>query len=146
MRTEAGGDPSSCVLPGPDRDSASVVTACVGTHWAGGWHHRSESLLVPAPGLGSIFLWPRSPSCMGPQQGALPHPQCSEDTQPSPGVGMTANSTCSCPCRRGSPLLIGVRSKHKLSTEQIPILYRTRKSLPFGKAGCWCPSAGSPAP
>ncbi|XP_036773722.2 glutamine--fructose-6-phosphate aminotransferase [isomerizing] 2 isoform X5 [Manis pentadactyla] len=28
--------------------------------------------------------------------------------------------------RRGSPLLIGVRSKYKLSTEQIPILYRTR--------------------
>ncbi|PNJ18537.1 GFPT2 isoform 2, partial [Pongo abelii] len=27
--------------------------------------------------------------------------------------------------RRGSPLLIGVRSKYKLSTEQIPILYRT---------------------
>uniref|UniRef100_A0A667GTA4 glutamine--fructose-6-phosphate transaminase (isomerizing) n=1 Tax=Lynx canadensis TaxID=61383 RepID=A0A667GTA4_LYNCA len=31
--------------------------------------------------------------------------------------------------RRGSPLLIGVRSKYKLSTEQIPILYRTRKFL-----------------
>uniref|UniRef100_A0A8C4XZH6 glutamine--fructose-6-phosphate transaminase (isomerizing) n=1 Tax=Gopherus evgoodei TaxID=1825980 RepID=A0A8C4XZH6_9SAUR len=29
--------------------------------------------------------------------------------------------------RRGSPLLIGVRSKYKLSTEQIPILYRTCK-------------------
>uniref|UniRef100_A0A2K6FII1 glutamine--fructose-6-phosphate transaminase (isomerizing) n=1 Tax=Propithecus coquereli TaxID=379532 RepID=A0A2K6FII1_PROCO len=28
--------------------------------------------------------------------------------------------------RRGSPLLIGVRSKYKLSTEQVPILYRTR--------------------
>ena len=28
--------------------------------------------------------------------------------------------------RRGSPLLIGVRSKYKLSTEQIPVLYRTR--------------------
>ncbi|OBS72062.1 hypothetical protein A6R68_13363 [Neotoma lepida] len=27
--------------------------------------------------------------------------------------------------RRGSPLLIGVRSKYKLSTEQIPVLYRT---------------------
>ncbi|KFP92722.1 Glutamine--fructose-6-phosphate aminotransferase [isomerizing] 2, partial [Apaloderma vittatum] len=27
--------------------------------------------------------------------------------------------------RRGSPLLIGVRSKFKLSTEQIPVLYRT---------------------
>ena len=31
--------------------------------------------------------------------------------------------------RRGSPLLIGVRSKYKLSTEQIPVLYRTRKFL-----------------
>nr|XP_013808929.1 PREDICTED: glutamine--fructose-6-phosphate aminotransferase [isomerizing] 2 [Apteryx mantelli mantelli] len=30
--------------------------------------------------------------------------------------------------RRGSPLLIGVRSKYKLSTEQIPVLYRTCKS------------------
>ncbi|XP_059681230.1 glutamine--fructose-6-phosphate aminotransferase [isomerizing] 2 isoform X1 [Gavia stellata] len=29
--------------------------------------------------------------------------------------------------RRGSPLLIGVRSKYKLSTEQIPVLYRTCK-------------------
>ncbi|XP_066053306.1 glutamine--fructose-6-phosphate aminotransferase [isomerizing] 2 isoform X2 [Chamaea fasciata] len=27
--------------------------------------------------------------------------------------------------RRGSPLLIGVRSKYKLSTEQVPVLYRT---------------------
>ncbi|KAE8614392.1 hypothetical protein XENTR_v10008142 [Xenopus tropicalis] len=27
--------------------------------------------------------------------------------------------------RRGSPLLIGVRSKYRLSTEQIPVLYRT---------------------
>ncbi|XP_053573210.1 glutamine--fructose-6-phosphate aminotransferase [isomerizing] 2 [Bombina bombina] len=27
--------------------------------------------------------------------------------------------------RRGSPLLIGVRSKYKLSTEQIPVVYRT---------------------
>ncbi|KFO85674.1 Glutamine--fructose-6-phosphate aminotransferase [isomerizing] 1, partial [Buceros rhinoceros silvestris] len=30
-------------------------------------------------------------------------------------------------CRRGSPLLIGVRSEHKLSTDHIPILYRTGK-------------------
>ncbi|KAG8141169.1 putative Glucosamine--fructose-6-phosphate aminotransferase protein [Naja naja] len=30
--------------------------------------------------------------------------------------------------RRGSPLLIGVRSEHKLSTDHIPILYRTGKS------------------
>ncbi|KAH0510839.1 Glutamine--fructose-6-phosphate aminotransferase [isomerizing] 1, partial [Microtus ochrogaster] len=29
--------------------------------------------------------------------------------------------------RRGSPLLIGVRSEHKLSTDHIPILYRTGK-------------------
>uniref|UniRef100_A0A8C0JDI1 glutamine--fructose-6-phosphate transaminase (isomerizing) n=1 Tax=Chelonoidis abingdonii TaxID=106734 RepID=A0A8C0JDI1_CHEAB len=28
-------------------------------------------------------------------------------------------------CRRGSPLLIGVRSEHKLSTDHIPVLYRT---------------------
>lgn len=32
-------------------------------------------------------------------------------------------------CRRGSPLLIGVRSKYKLSTEQIPVLYRTCKLI-----------------
>uniref|UniRef100_A0A8C4VYI9 Glutamine--fructose-6-phosphate aminotransferase [isomerizing] 1 n=1 Tax=Gopherus evgoodei TaxID=1825980 RepID=A0A8C4VYI9_9SAUR len=31
--------------------------------------------------------------------------------------------------RRGSPLLIGVRSKYKLSTEQIPILYRTCNAI-----------------
>lgn len=31
--------------------------------------------------------------------------------------------------RRGSPLLIGVRSKYKLSTEQIPVLYRTCKLM-----------------
>uniref|UniRef100_A0A8B9ZKS1 glutamine--fructose-6-phosphate transaminase (isomerizing) n=1 Tax=Anas platyrhynchos TaxID=8839 RepID=A0A8B9ZKS1_ANAPL len=31
--------------------------------------------------------------------------------------------------RRGSPLLIGVRSKYKLSTEQIPVLYRTCKLI-----------------
>uniref|UniRef100_A0A8C6XH50 glutamine--fructose-6-phosphate transaminase (isomerizing) n=1 Tax=Naja naja TaxID=35670 RepID=A0A8C6XH50_NAJNA len=34
--------------------------------------------------------------------------------------------------RRGSPLLIGVRSEHKLSTDHIPILYRTGKSFPLG--------------
>uniref|UniRef100_A0AAQ5XN01 glutamine--fructose-6-phosphate transaminase (isomerizing) n=1 Tax=Amphiprion ocellaris TaxID=80972 RepID=A0AAQ5XN01_AMPOC len=28
-------------------------------------------------------------------------------------------------CRRGSPLLIGVRSDHKLSTDHIPVLYRS---------------------
>lgn len=39
-----------------------------------------------------------------------------------------------CPCRRGSPLLIGVRSEHKLSTDHIPILYRTgeRGAAPQG--------------
>uniref|UniRef100_A0A8C9UHR0 glutamine--fructose-6-phosphate transaminase (isomerizing) n=1 Tax=Serinus canaria TaxID=9135 RepID=A0A8C9UHR0_SERCA len=31
--------------------------------------------------------------------------------------------------RRGSPLLIGVRSEHKLSTDHIPILYRTASCL-----------------
>uniref|UniRef100_A0A8D0GSI4 glutamine--fructose-6-phosphate transaminase (isomerizing) n=1 Tax=Sphenodon punctatus TaxID=8508 RepID=A0A8D0GSI4_SPHPU len=36
--------------------------------------------------------------------------------------------------RRGSPLLIGVRSKYQLSTEQVPVLYRTCKLLkPFVK-------------
>ena len=39
------------------------------------------------------------------------------------------NWILSCSYRRGSPLLIGVRSKYKLSTEQVPILYRTRKFL-----------------
>ncbi|XP_069741764.1 glutamine--fructose-6-phosphate aminotransferase [isomerizing] 1-like isoform X2 [Narcine bancroftii] len=38
--------------------------------------------------------------------------------------------------RRGSPLMIGVRSKHKLSTDHIPILYRTCKEL---KARCPLP-------
>lgn len=33
--------------------------------------------------------------------------------------------------RRGSPLLIGVRSEHKLSTDHIPILYRTGKLSPY---------------
>uniref|UniRef100_A0A8C6XFR3 glutamine--fructose-6-phosphate transaminase (isomerizing) n=1 Tax=Naja naja TaxID=35670 RepID=A0A8C6XFR3_NAJNA len=37
--------------------------------------------------------------------------------------------------RRGSPLLIGVRSEHKLSTDHIPILYRTGKSLQVAKVG-----------
>uniref|UniRef100_A0A8C0FKB3 glutamine--fructose-6-phosphate transaminase (isomerizing) n=1 Tax=Bubo bubo TaxID=30461 RepID=A0A8C0FKB3_BUBBB len=39
--------------------------------------------------------------------------------------------------RRGSPLLIGVRSEHKLSTDHIPILYRTGECetpLPRGAA------------
>ncbi|XP_051897567.1 glutamine--fructose-6-phosphate aminotransferase [isomerizing] 1-like [Pristis pectinata] len=31
--------------------------------------------------------------------------------------------------RRGSPLMIGVRSDHKLSTDHIPVLYRTCKEL-----------------
>ncbi|XP_062926253.1 glutamine--fructose-6-phosphate aminotransferase [isomerizing] 1-like isoform X2 [Mobula hypostoma] len=31
--------------------------------------------------------------------------------------------------RRGSPLMIGVRSNHKLSTDHIPVLYRTCKEL-----------------
>nr|KAF6429396.1 glutamine--fructose-6-phosphate transaminase 1 [Molossus molossus] len=33
--------------------------------------------------------------------------------------------------RRGSPLLIGVRSEHKLSTDHIPILYRTGKNYSY---------------
>ena len=47
---------------------------------------------------------------------------------PSPAQSVKAigNSVPSYPYRRGSPLLIGVRSKYKLSTEQIPVLYRTR--------------------
>uniref|UniRef100_A0A8C3LUY0 glutamine--fructose-6-phosphate transaminase (isomerizing) n=1 Tax=Chrysolophus pictus TaxID=9089 RepID=A0A8C3LUY0_CHRPC len=40
-------------------------------------------------------------------------------------------------CRRGSPLLIGVRSEHKLSTDHIPILYRTA-----GLNYCWWCSGG----
>lgn len=50
---------------------------------------------------------------------------------PSPAQSVKAigNSVPSYPYRRGSPLLIGVRSKYKLSTEQIPVLYRTRKFL-----------------
>lgn len=58
-------------------------------------------------------------------------PILSAQRTPGPilGVKAMANPIPSCPCRRGSPLLIGVRSEHKLSTEQIPILYRTRKSL-----------------
>uniref|UniRef100_A0A8C3ULN6 glutamine--fructose-6-phosphate transaminase (isomerizing) n=1 Tax=Catharus ustulatus TaxID=91951 RepID=A0A8C3ULN6_CATUS len=39
--------------------------------------------------------------------------------------------------RRGSPLLIGVRSKYKLSTEQIPVLYRTCNSDMSGLS-CFC--------
>ncbi|XP_078386829.1 glutamine--fructose-6-phosphate aminotransferase [isomerizing] 1-like [Cetorhinus maximus] len=38
--------------------------------------------------------------------------------------------------RRGSPLMIGVRSNHKLSTDHIPILYRTRKEV---KTNCLVP-------
>ena len=41
-----------------------------------------------------------------------------------------ADSFPSCPYRRGSPLLIGVRSKYKLSTEQVPVLYRPGECLP----------------
>uniref|UniRef100_A0A670J0H1 glutamine--fructose-6-phosphate transaminase (isomerizing) n=1 Tax=Podarcis muralis TaxID=64176 RepID=A0A670J0H1_PODMU len=37
--------------------------------------------------------------------------------------------------RRGSPLLIGVRSEHKLSTDHIPILYRTGKICSLASAG-----------
>ncbi|KAE8618749.1 hypothetical protein XENTR_v10009483 [Xenopus tropicalis] len=33
--------------------------------------------------------------------------------------------------RRGSPLLMGVRSEHKLSTDHIPILYRSGQSMDF---------------
>ena len=50
-------------------------------------------------------------------------------SSPAQGVKAMGNSIPCCPYRRGSPLLIGVRSKYKLSTEQIPILYRTRKFL-----------------
>uniref|UniRef100_A0A4W3HI63 glutamine--fructose-6-phosphate transaminase (isomerizing) n=1 Tax=Callorhinchus milii TaxID=7868 RepID=A0A4W3HI63_CALMI len=35
--------------------------------------------------------------------------------------------------RRGSPLMIGVRSEHKLSTDHIPVLYRTGKSSSYRK-------------
>lgn len=48
-------------------------------------------------------------------------------SSPAQGGKAMSNRTFSCLYRRGSPLLIGVRSKYKLSTEQIPILYRTRK-------------------
>lgn len=36
-----------------------------------------------------------------------------------------ATYTFMCPYRRGSPLLMGVKSDHKLSTDHIPILYRS---------------------
>lgn len=49
-------------------------------------------------------------------------------SSPVPGIKVTANPTPSHPCRRGSPLLIGVRSEYKLSTEQVPVLYMTCKS------------------
>lgn len=45
--------------------------------------------------------------------------------------------------RRGSPLLIGVRSEHKLSTDHIPILYRTGKLLPYIVRQC---SSENPVP
>lgn len=35
------------------------------------------------------------------------------------------------PCRRGSPLLIGVRSKYELSTENIPIQYNSGELCSF---------------
>uniref|UniRef100_A0A4W3HG99 glutamine--fructose-6-phosphate transaminase (isomerizing) n=1 Tax=Callorhinchus milii TaxID=7868 RepID=A0A4W3HG99_CALMI len=38
--------------------------------------------------------------------------------------------------RRGSPLLIGVHSKHKLSTDQIPILYQTRNTQSNNTNAC----------
>uniref|UniRef100_A0A8D2PTI9 glutamine--fructose-6-phosphate transaminase (isomerizing) n=1 Tax=Zosterops lateralis melanops TaxID=1220523 RepID=A0A8D2PTI9_ZOSLA len=38
--------------------------------------------------------------------------------------------------RRGSPLLIGVRSKYKLSTEQVPVLYRTCKEEQGWQCSC----------
>lgn len=34
-------------------------------------------------------------------------------------------------CRRGSPLLMGVRSDHKLSADHIPVLYRSCKFKPL---------------
>ncbi|EAW99853.1 glutamine-fructose-6-phosphate transaminase 1, isoform CRA_c, partial [Homo sapiens] len=39
--------------------------------------------------------------------------------------------------RRGSPLLIGVRSEHKLSTDHIPILYRTARTQIGSKFTRW---------
>lgn len=39
--------------------------------------------------------------------------------------------------RRGSPLLIGVRSEHKLSTDHIPILYRTARTQIGSKFTWW---------
>lgn len=55
--------------------------------------------------------------------------------QPRPGCWVMANWIPSCPYRRGSPLLIGVRSKHKLSTEQVPVLYRPGECLQQGRWG-----------
>ncbi|XP_029391140.1 glutamine--fructose-6-phosphate aminotransferase [isomerizing] 1 [Mus pahari] len=39
--------------------------------------------------------------------------------------------------RRGSPLLIGVRSEHKLSTDHIPILYRTARTQIGSQCTWW---------
>lgn len=45
-------------------------------------------------------------------------------------------------CRRGSPLLMGVRSDHKLSTDHIPVLYRSCKQnvlfLVYNLSTCDC--------
>nr|XP_033783005.1 glutamine--fructose-6-phosphate aminotransferase [isomerizing] 2 isoform X2 [Geotrypetes seraphini] len=38
--------------------------------------------------------------------------------------------------RRGSPLLIGVRSKYKLSTEQVPVLYKSCNNIEIIKSKC----------
>lgn len=105
----------------------------------GRWgHHRGElgfsrwpAGLCPEPW--SIFLWPGvhrvGPFATGDRRDVGTVLSAQRTSSPIPGVKVTANRTPSHPCRRGSPLLIGVRSEYKLSTEEVPVLYMTRKSL-----------------
>lgn len=126
------------LLPGPNRDLASDASTMWGLTGQVGAPQRRAGVLTLA-----CWALPRAlehlPVARRPPCGTLCHrgparcgdcPQCPEDIQPHPMCqGDTANRTPSHPCRRGSPLLIGVRSEYKLSTEEVPVLYMTRKSL-----------------
>lgn len=73
-------------------------------------------------------------ACLGGARSVLVQLSCWAGEQRSLQVGRQGDGSLGAEgcnsmssCRRGSPLLIGVRSEHKLSTDHIPILYRTGK-------------------
>lgn len=132
--------PAHLLLPGPDRDSASDastvwgLTGQVGGPSGASWVLTLACWALPRalgqhlPVAGVRRVGPQQDSATAGRRDVGTALSAQRTSSPVPGVKVTANPAPSRPCRRGSPLLIGVRSEYKLSTEQVPVLYMTCKS------------------